>query len=355
MAGSAQATNAKPRLGATDRYQTLDALRGVAAVIVVLYHAAVSFHLGGYSPPLSYLSVDLFFCLSGFVIALSYDPKMAAGMSTRAFMQKRIIRLGPLAFLGWTLSVATIGITDTIGQLSWAELAQGIVLNLFLLPSLVGQLFPLNAPGWSLFFELWVANLAYAAAWRWLRGKLLVIIISAAFVGLVICGRPQRWLNLGYDHLSIMAGFARVIFSFFAGVAVQRFHARKPAPFEIPSFVICLILVTAMCIPVSGRLGLIYQVFCVSVVFPAIVYFGASAKERRPKIGKALGDASYAAYTIHWPILCFVAWLVGHRDLTSYGAVFQIGITALIVLLAISAHHAFDEPLRERIRGWLRH
>ena len=73
----------------------LDAMRGVAAICVMLYH---------YSPflsaskvlPSAYLAVDMFFLLSGFIIAHAYRARLLAGMSLGKFAVVRIIRLYPL-------------------------------------------------------------------------------------------------------------------------------------------------------------------------------------------------------------------------------------------------------------------
>src|ERR1700716_3540732 len=73
------------------RFVTLDALRGAGAATVMAGHAGPL--LGGYGPPLTYLAVDMFFVLSGFVISYAYDKKMAAGMRPIEFLRARVKRL----------------------------------------------------------------------------------------------------------------------------------------------------------------------------------------------------------------------------------------------------------------------
>ena len=87
-----------------NRYITLDAMRGIAALFVVARH--FSGLRGAADPQFSFLAVDLFFLLSGFVLSFSYDERIAAGMSPAAFLMKRIIRLYPLYFLGIALGIA---------------------------------------------------------------------------------------------------------------------------------------------------------------------------------------------------------------------------------------------------------
>jgi len=66
------------------KFQVLDALRGCAALLVVEYHAAGMFF--EYRPPSSYLAVDLFFLISGFVLAHSYGTKLVQGLTVGRFM-----------------------------------------------------------------------------------------------------------------------------------------------------------------------------------------------------------------------------------------------------------------------------
>src|SRR3569832_284109 len=75
-------------------YLNLAAIRGVAAISVMLYHFS-PFLADGKVLPSSYLAVDLFFLLSGFVIAHAYDRKIENGMGFGTFVAIRLIRLYP--------------------------------------------------------------------------------------------------------------------------------------------------------------------------------------------------------------------------------------------------------------------
>lgn len=77
------------------RYEILDGLRGVAAVIVVMFHLFETYSKGVPYQILNhgYLAVDFFFVLSGFVVGYAYDGRWSKGMTFGNFCKRRIIRL----------------------------------------------------------------------------------------------------------------------------------------------------------------------------------------------------------------------------------------------------------------------
>ncbi len=144
------------------RFVTLDALRGAGAVTVMAGHAGPL--LGGYTPPLYYLAVDMFFVLSGFVISHAYDDKMAAGMRPLEFLRARVKRLYPIYLVGLLLGLVSVLFSNP-HALSLTQAALTFFCGLFALPSPpmepLGALFPLNGPYWSLFFEFWIVRPIY--------------------------------------------------------------------------------------------------------------------------------------------------------------------------------------------------
>jgi len=329
-----------------ERYRSLDAMRGIAAILVVLYHAEALFHLGGWSPPLAFLAVDLFFCLSGFVLAKSYDGRLAAGLSPLAFMRLRVRRLFPLYLLGWASALVAAAATGAL-QPTAVTVATG-VLNGLMLPG-VDRMFPTNPPAWSLFFELWVANLLFAAAWRLLHGWKLGVCVAAGLLCYLVAQRHFHDMNIGFEWSSAWGGFARVLFSFFAGVGVARFHGRHPGRVRLPAIVLLAILVGVLSFSLSGQLRQIQQILCVVLIFPLLIYLGADATERRPKLGAVLGDASYAMYVLHWPALVAATWLLGSAGFTTTGLAVQLSLTAAILLAALMIHHRYDTPARHHL------
>ena len=321
-------------------------MRGTAALIVVLYHADALFHLGGWSPPLAFLAVDLFFCLSGFVLAKSYDGRLAGGLSPLDFMRLRIQRLFPLYLLAWALGLAASFAAGTLSPTAGTAATSG--LNALMLPG-IDQMFPNNPPAWSLFFELWVANSIFALFWRHLHGLRLYALVLTAFVGFIVAERHFHDFNLGFDWSTFGGGLARVMFSFFAGVWLARYQSQHPSRVRFPTIVLLAALFGVLAFSLTGQLRQIQQVVCVTIFFPMIIYLGASAKERRPEVGQLLGDASYALYVLHWPALVIATVLLGSVSADLTGLVLQLSLTLTILIAALILHLRYDMPVRHSL------
>ena len=146
-------------------YLILDALRGIAAIIVVTFHLTEPLGTGHFDILVNhgYLAVDFFFLLSGFVISYAYDDRWEK-MSMKQFFKRRLIRLQPMVILGMTLGAIGFYFTDSA---IW-PLIHTVPFWKFLLVLLIGytvlpvplsldirgweEMHPFNSVGWSLFF-----------------------------------------------------------------------------------------------------------------------------------------------------------------------------------------------------------
>lgn len=198
-------------------FHTLDALRGIAAIGVVIFHMQLAFNPLGV--PGGYLAVDLFFMMSGVVLSHAYEPRFRAGMGVVDFMRARLIRLYPLYLLGTLLGIAvTVASLHGRNSQGWgqAALLQAAVRALLFVPNFsttpVNQLFPLNIPCWSLFLEL-VVNLLFVAAWPLLtfRRLIAVCIVSAGIVLVAVVHTGS--IDQGSVAASLPVGIARTLFS----------------------------------------------------------------------------------------------------------------------------------------------
>jgi peptidoglycan/LPS O-acetylase OafA/YrhL len=167
-------------------FALLDGLRGVAATFVITCHASA---LWGGAPCFhSYLAVDLFFVMSGFVIATAYGGKLANGrLVFRDFMVVRLIRLYPLFFLSAMVCGAISYHHHFEHGLTSSKIGISLILTLFCLPSFLGHspmLFPLNLVFWSIFYEL-IVNVLYGYWHRMLTVRVLAVGLIAMVLAMI--------------------------------------------------------------------------------------------------------------------------------------------------------------------------
>lgn len=213
------------------------------------------------------------------------------------------------------------------------------------------DLFPLNFPCWSLFFEL-IVNLAYAVLAPRLSNRLLGAIVLLGFLGLVASGLVTGSLDNGVVRPTFLGGLARVTFGFFAGVALYRRWRVRPTAFALPP----VLLFALLLLP----LGSLYELAVVTVYLPSIVWLGAGAraKGRWLPICAALGALSYPLYVIHAPVWTVVrAW--DDRQLNEYLHSYA-PLSGLLMIVGLGVicwwlDKAVDYPLRRRLSRMLVH
>jgi peptidoglycan/LPS O-acetylase OafA/YrhL len=336
-----------------DRHVTFDAMRGVAAITVVIGHFGMV--ASGSWPAHYYLAVDLFFTLSGFVLASNYDHRFAAGLAAFGFMRSRAIRLWPMVLIGAVLGLLV--------QLNYS-MSFGLQLHSFVsfmlacfgLPSpawpLVqpAQLFPINTVFWTLMLEFWVANLTFAVFWKWLHGPWLWALIAAGLAGLIASEHTYQNLAGGWGWGNWAVGLARVVYAFFLGVALsRRFPTGIPA-IRLPGWIYVVDLAAVLFIQPGDGLGVV-DLIDVILVLPALLVLAAGAREPSSRIGATLGDVSYALYALHLPFLVEGASLllpsglkVAPSGIGFYAA--MAGAVVVLIVLSLLVDRLVDRPMR---------
>lgn len=331
------------------RFLTLDAMRGIAALVVL------SVHLAGrlsQSLPGGYLAVDLFFVLSGFVLAQAYGDKSLTFVD---FMRIRLVRLYPLYLVGLGLGVAAY----LMSQAMTPSVASSIGLGLIFMPTFFDVpgvesglgIYPFNAPSWSLFFELAVNALWFAVKPRLAASK-FIFILAIGLVLLVGAGLFYGSLNVGTIKSTFSGGVCRVIYSFFAGAAVFRFWRSTSFRVRLPSWIIVGLLLAVFAMPFWRAQ---FDIIAALVIFPALVFLGACAEP--PKwaegISAELGTVSYAIYVLHSPVVVFVSVLVlaqpAIKALAHPGFISTPITWVALGLLVWGADRYYDVP----VRRWL--
>jgi peptidoglycan/LPS O-acetylase OafA/YrhL len=365
-------TDLNDELATKPHYPILDGLRGVAAIIVVTFHLTEPLGTGHLDILVNhgYLAVDFFYLLSGFVIGYAYDNRWHK-MTVGNFFKRRMERLQPMVVLGMTLGAIGFYFTDST---LW-PLIHTIPVWKMLLVMLIGytvlpvplsldirgweEMHPLNSVGWSLFFE-YIANILYAIWIRKFSKTALSILVGIAAIALAHLAITNGDVSGGWtlNAEQVRVGLTRTMYPFFAGLLLSR--VAKPTRIK-NAFLWCSLLVAiVLYMPRIGGaehvwMNGIYESVCIIIVFPLIVYLGASGvmqTQRENTICKFLGDISYPLYLVHYPLVYFyVAWISNHKGVT----IVQAWPYALLILtggivLAYATLKWYDEPVRK----WLR-
>lgn len=354
-------------------YENLDGLRGVAALLVVWYHIYECFPIEHQWFNHGYLAVDFFFILSGFVIGYAYDDRWNK-MSMGDFFKRRLVRLHPMVIMGVILGTITFciqGAEQWDGtKISISMIMVAMLMNMFMIPNVPGascevrgngEMFPLNGPSWSLFFE-YIANIMYAIFLRRLSNKALVAFTCLSGLGLLafaIADMPGYGsLGVGWTLAdgNLLGGLLRVTFPFSAGLLLSRkFRPMmiRGAFWVCSAMILALLIVPFISVGESTLFNRLYDTACILFFFPMIVYLGASGKTTDKKssaICKFLGDISFPLYMVHYPFMYLFYDYIGFpntfrvpADTWPYHLLLFFGNIALAYLCL----KLYDEPVRK--------
>lgn len=363
-------------------YALLDGLRGAAALMVVWYHFFEGFAFAEGSAITTFchghLGVDLFFMLSGFVISYAYDDRWTASrnrLTLRDFFKRRLIRLHPMLVMGAVIGLITFWLQGgvqwdgTQRSFSWSVVA--LVAAMLFVPAYPnapydlrgnGEMFSLNGPSWSLFFE-YIGNLLYALFIRRLGNRALTaltVVLGVAwtwFVATDVSGYDMIGIGWTLDAVNFFGGLLRMLFPFTVGMLLARNF--KPVKIKGIFWIAWAVLFGLFSVPAFAKCGAVslngvYELACVMIVFPAIVWLAASGETTNKlstKVCNFLGDISYPLYIVHYPVMyLFYVWLIDNQ-FYSLSATWPVVIMvfAINITLAYACLKLYDKP----VRRWL--
>lgn len=339
----------------TNHIDLLDGLRGIAALSVVVFHFMewvypdFDRNFIGHG----FLAVDFFYCLSGFVIAYAYDRRFPR-MPLRDFFVRRLIRLHPLVVLGGLLGLLAFLLDPFADPGAAGYSAWQIVLLLFATLLMIPypamedrafNLFGLNAPAWTLFWE-YVANVVYALLLVRLGRRPIGVLLGVAALVLLYVAYTAGNLVGGWNGETFWHGGARVAYSFLAGLLIFRnsWTIRNRLGFPV----LAILLLAALTAPHIEANWLI-ELVIVMVYFPLLVALGAGSlrQHETERLCRISGDLSYPLYITHY----FVLWIYGNWFVQTEPEqpvlYMVIGLaTVLVVAVAYVVFRWYDKPVR---------
>ncbi len=380
MATDTLALSSKPR------FEILDGLRGVAAMIVVAFHLFETYSSGPSDQILNhgYLAVDFFFVLSGFVIGYAYDDRWGR-MTTWGFFKRRLIRLQPMVILGtligafWFYFSAAPGF-ELVMQTPWWKLLVIMILGCIMFPTPPSmdirgwkEINSLNGAQWSLLWE-YIANILYALVVRRFNMiALSVMVILSAFLtidlsldvdvfGLLEVRKYAKYTVIGGFGLTpdqIYIGVCRLLYPFFGGLLLYRLSKWR-INLRHGGMLWCSLAVAAtLVVPHIGGeahawLNGLYCALVILIVYPAIVAAGAGSELKGKKttaVCKFLGMISYPLYITHYPMIYVqMNWAAQHAD-APLGTHIWVAVSIFIAAVAVAyaSVKVYDLP----VRAWL--
>ncbi|WP_331291511.1 MULTISPECIES: acyltransferase [Methylobacterium] len=329
-------------------YAALDGIRGLSALYVLLFHTGHWLDVpwlavnGG-------LSVDTFFTLSGFVLARAYKDRKDR-LSNVDFLLQRLVRLMPVIALSLFISAPYVALRNsmTSGATYASQIAAAVLLGLlnipyFHAPPQIGgpQVFPLNGPQFSLFFEI-VAN----AFWWSIRhlnplySSATLYIVSACLVLTVGIGGDQT------DNF--MRGFDHVGSSFFVGVFCYQIKDLLARRVNLTPVFYVLLVVMVIIFTMPYELDHAQRMLWKLLLAPLLVVGGSSITLSAPMkdLSILVGDLSYPIYALHFPIFSWINGLYQKLSGGKSAGIEAATLFAATLILSYLALRFYDRPVR---------
>lgn len=366
---------------APNRFYSLDVLRGLASLCVVLAHWGEFYGFNKAHAPLStnnqFLSVvlnwfdtfgssavDLFFCISGFVFFWLYSSSIyQAKISFTKFAFLRLSRLYPLHVLTLLL-VAVI-------QLYSANLHDGamgnddahhFLLNLFFVSAWgLDNSFSFNFPAWSVSVEIFLYSLFFTLCW--LTPKKLSLLLLLALAGHFIVIKFNYLIGRGIESF-YLGGCALVIYE-----RIKNTKNWLKLSWCLPIITLamwCVMLTLTSGYPLASPFyssGIMQKLLAISVtfiLFPMTVLSLVLMETKNQRMGKklaSLGDISYSTYLLHFPlqlILLNIWSTFAFNPAWFYSISFIAAFFVVLIAVSFLSYHYFEIPMQKHLRNWFK-
>ena len=292
------------------KIEYLESLRGIAAIMVASFHYKI-FDYFGFLIDNSWMFVEFFFVLSGFVISLNYQYRISNIKDLITFQKKRFLRLYPLHFLTLILIIFLMFfefikeyLTGNTGDIPVLErfVLNEFLANLLLVHNIILDKLTFNTPSWSISSEFYVYLLFSIVILLLNKDKKKIIFIS------IIISTISFYYLLDNSFNPEKHGFIRCTYSFFLGVLIFNIYDMNKLKF--PSFITKILILIIIIIMINFEIiqnDININIF-MPLIFSLLILSLISSKEdiiKKILINKnivLLGTISYGIYMLHMPV-----------------------------------------------------
>lgn len=338
-------------------------LRGLCALGVVIGHAAGMLALPKYGGlqllggmlEIGMLGVDIFFIISGFIIAVVVldGPALTPRMTIGTFLQHRCVRILPMMWL----AIVSYAVLQRMFAREGIDLL-AYVRALFLIPYSVVKPDIIWTLRQELLFYIVFALSFFGSRWRrWF----LVLWLAAPIVFLLSLG--SIWHTTAYidTFWSVLCSTVNLEFGMGLGLGLWWVRRAPVASWRLPVHPFWLLAIASMAIVGGAWAGGLISQTLPSVVFiglPGTLVVGLAARAACPDgwltaLGQFLGNASYAIYLFHLHVLA--GFLAIRMKLGIFNNAPLALMATVLVAVAVSAviHLWIERPLTQHLRARL--
>ena len=358
--------------------RSIEGIRGIAAVMVALFHAYVFNAWGGFPARIdvlrnAWLFVDLFFVVSGFVMVSNYSDRLNSGRALSAYMIRRFFRLYPLhvvttitallavvAIQSAKLLAAKFGVSLGGAAPFSTPFFDPLILGLeVLLLHGVGIIPPHgihNYPSWSISLEFWM-YLVFALLFFAVRSRAARIAASVVIVAGCVAWFLHLWSGLAPAAMTLdVRGFGRGLLSFFQGVLVYYlWTALQPTLERLGEAALSLLQIVALVVslwaigaqPELGAWQLAIPTTFAALVFLLLPDRGLLGRVLLTRPSQWLGQYSYSIYLCHITMMIVFDW-PGRAVPEPYKHLVGLAYLGSLFAMAWVTYRYVEVPWRDR-------